>query len=94
MTDTMLPLIREMHDAADDRDRAGILLILPDAVLMKHREIFEAACHRARFEAGLQFIAARHAAWHQKRLDDGTLPDGPLDTMRAALAAFAYGRPC
>ena len=93
MTDSMLPIIRQMHDADDHRDRAAILLRVPDMVLIKYREVFETACRRAGFELGLHFIDCRRATWHAPRLADGTLPPGPYDELRAALADFVAERP-
>lgn len=86
MTDSMLPLLRQMHDAETDQERARLLLQCPDAILLKYRSAFEAACQRARFDAGVQFITWRYAAWHAVRLPDGNLPD---QRARVAFATFA-----
>lgn len=90
MTDTLMPIIRQMHDAPDDRARAVILLTVPDAVLMKYREVFEAACRRARFDNGLEFIAWRRAGWNAVREPDGRLKD-QFEAVREAFAAYAAG---
>lgn len=87
----MLPVIRQMHDAADDRGRAAILLSLPDAVLLKHADVFAHACHRHGFSVGEEFVTLRYAAMHAVRDAAGLLPASvteSLDTYRAALARF------
>lgn len=87
----MRPVIRQMHDASDDRGRAEILLSLPDAVLLKHVDVFAAACHRHGFSVGEDFVTLRHAAMHAVRDQAGLLPLSvavSLDTYRAALARF------
>lgn len=90
MTDTMLPIIRQMHDAADDRARGAILLTVSDAVLMKYRPVFEACCRRARFDTGLEFINWRRAAWNAVRGPDGRLKP-EFEEVRGAFAAFVAG---
>lgn len=90
MTDTMLPILRQMHNAADDRARARLLLMVPDAILMKYREVFEGACRRARFDMGLEYVSWRRAAWHAVRSEDGRLRD-EFEQVRVAFVAFAHG---
>lgn len=87
--DFMLPVIRQMLDAENDRERAQILLIVPDAVLMKYRPVFEAACRRARFDAGLTFIDWRRAGWHAVRDANGLVAVAGFDRARVEFAAFA-----
>ncbi len=84
MTDTMLPIIRQMLDAEDDAARARILLNVPDLVLAKYRETFEQACRRARFDAGEEYITVRLATLLAVRDDMGNLP------RELALAAKSY----
>lgn len=91
MTDSMLPIIRQMHEADDDRARGAILLAVSDAVLMKYRPVFEDACRRARFDLGLQYIDVRRAAWGAVRNADGTHKNPLFEDARAAMAAFAAG---
>lgn len=93
MTDTMLPIIRQMHGAPDDRARALILLQLPDAVLAKYRDAFAGACRRAAFAAGLEYLERRCARWRAVRGPDGLVHDGEFDRLRESLAAFARGLP-
>lgn len=83
----MLPIIRQMHEAADDRARGAILLSVSDAVLMKYRPVFEDACRRARFDLGFEFINWRRASWSAVRGTDGRLrPE--FEEVRVAFAAF------
>lgn len=85
-----LPVIREIHEAESDRERASILLRVPDTVLMKYREVFEAACRRVGFDTGLEFINWRRAGWSAVRQADGS-PRSDFEKVRRAFAAFASG---
>jgi hypothetical protein len=75
VTDSMLPIIREMLDAGSDEERGRIMLRAPDAVLIKYRDQFEIACRKAHFDVGLEFIDVRRAAYHAVRTRDGRLPE-------------------
>ncbi|MEX4006922.1 hypothetical protein [Neoaquamicrobium sediminum] len=90
MSDSMLPIIRQMHEADDDRARGAILLSVSDAVLMKYRPVFEDACRRARFDLGLEFINWRRASWSAVRGADGRLRS-EFEDVRVAFAAFVAG---
>ncbi|WP_157014880.1 hypothetical protein [Mesorhizobium xinjiangense] len=89
MTDTMIPIIRQMHEAEDDRARARALLIVSDQVLMKYRHVYEDACRRVGFDLGLRFIDVRRAAWHAIRSADGTHKNPLFEEVRASMAEFA-----
>ncbi|MBN9078537.1 MAG: hypothetical protein BGN87_00235 [Rhizobiales bacterium 65-79] len=89
MTDSMLPIIRQMHNAADDHVRALVLLSVPDSVLMKYLDVFQAVCRRAHFDLGLQFIDIRHAEWSATRGPDGRHRNPLFDQVRDAFAAYA-----
>lgn len=92
----MLPIIRQMNEAGDDRARADLLLRCPDAILNKYEEVYTAACRRAGFEAGEAFIAARVACLHAVRGAAGGLPAGlalAAETLRAEMARYAAGAP-
>lgn len=88
MTDSMLPILRQMHDAETDQERARLLLQCPDAILLKYRAAFDAACQRARFDLGVEFITWRTVTFHAVRLPDGNLPADDQRVL-AAFAAFA-----
>lgn len=90
-TDSLLPIIRDMHEADDDRARARVLLAVSDAVLMKYRPVFDASCRRARFDLGLSFIDVRRAAFHAVRGPDGRHRNTLFEEARAEFAAFANG---
>lgn len=89
MSGGLLPIIRQMHEAESDQARARILLMVPDAVLMKYREVFEAACRRAQFHLGLRFIEFRRASWSAVRGPDGLHRNPIFEEARAAFADFA-----
>lgn len=93
-SDTMLPILRELIDADGDAARAGVLLSLPDTILLKYLPPIEAALKRARFDAGLAFIDVRLSALRAVRGADGRLPAEhrvDLDRWLDAFAAVAAG---
>lgn len=89
--DAMLPVLRMMHEARSDRERAELLLCVPDLQLMKYREAFEQACERAGFTLGQQYINFRRAGWHAVRGPDGQHKNQIFEQARAEFAAFARG---
>lgn len=87
-----LPIIDQLHNAPDDRGRAGVLLACPDSVLLKHEPVFLAACRQ--FEAGDYFVRQRCQAMRAVRTPEGALPAAlaqELEALRAELARFAAG---
>lgn len=94
MTDNMIPIIRQMLNAASHRERARVLLQLPDSILLKYFEVFAKACVAASFEAGAEFIVLRQAACRATRDENGILPAKiyqALESERAAMIRFACG---
>lgn len=94
MTDSMTPLIRQLHDADGDRARARILLAMPDTLTLKYAAVLVAACERARFAGGGEFVRRRLAIMRAVRDDDGLLPAHiaeDFEGFRRAFAAFAKG---
>lgn len=90
-TDTMLPVIRQMHEADGDAHRARILLNLPHAILLKYEPVFAAACRRAQFDLGEAWVTLQVDALRAVRDDAGNLPANkalPLRDLRAALIAM------
>ncbi|WP_274426768.1 hypothetical protein [Chelativorans sp. YIM 93263] len=87
--DTTLPIIRQIHEARSDEERARLLLAVSDAVLMKYRPVFEQACERTGFERGLEYIAVRRAAWQATRGPDGLHKNPLFEETRTRFAAFA-----
>lgn len=94
MTDSMLPILRQLHDADGDRVRAGVLLRMPDSVMLKYHDVIDAACRRAGFEPGSKFLAVRVSLSLAVRSDAG-LPPAELAIMaeefRLGMAEFAAG---
>lgn len=94
MTDSMLPILRQLHDADGDRSRAATLLRMPDSVMLKYHEVIDGACRRAGFEAGWNFVALRVSLCLAVR-DAAGLPPADLaascEAFRAGMAEFATG---
>ena len=67
MTNPMLPILRAMHDAGTDAERAEILLSCPIVIMLKYRSVLEAACLRHGFTAGSDYLVCFYAAMHQTR---------------------------
>jgi hypothetical protein len=92
MINTMIPIIRQLHDADGDRARARILLVMPDSILLSYAKTVGEACARASFQAGAEYVLRRVTLMRAVRGRDGLLPK-PLaddfDEYRTALAAFA-----
>lgn len=94
MTDTMLPILRQLHEADGDRARADTLLRMPDAVMLKYHEVIDRACRRAGFEAGSNYLALRVSLSLAVRDAVGMLPADLMvseEQYRRALAEFAGG---
>ena len=91
MLDSMIPVIRQLHEADGDHARARILLQCPDAVLLKYHPVFRAACERARFDAGVAFVEGRVALMHAVRDADGLLPfdlSKSVEDLRQSLVRY------
>jgi hypothetical protein len=94
MTDSMLPILRQLHDADGDRARADTLLRMTDAVLMKYHPVIDAACRRAGFEVGWNFVALRVSLCLAVRDAAGLPPADLVDSFeryRVGMAQFAGG---
>lgn len=88
-TDSLLPIIGQMHNAADDRERAAVLLAVSDQILCKYRKVFDQACQRASFDLGREYIEMRRAQWCATRGRDGRHTNPLFEEVRAQMAAFA-----
>lgn len=92
MTDSMLPILRQLHDADGDRARADTLLRMPDSVMLKYHQVIDDAFRRAGFEAGSNFLALRVSLALAVR-DGAGLPPPDLaasaELFRVGLAEFA-----
>ena len=96
MSDTMVPILRQLHEADGDRARADTLLRMPDSVMLKYHEVIDAACRRAGFEAGWNFVALRVSLALAVRDASGMPPADLLasaELFRVGLADFATGAP-
>lgn len=94
MSDTMLPILRQLHEADGDRARADTLLRMPDSVMLKYHQVIDAACRRAGFEAGWKFLALRVSLALAVRDAAGMPPDdltASAELFRVGLAEFAAG---
>ncbi len=94
MTDSMLPILRQLYDADGDRERADVLLRMPDSVVLKYHDVIAAACRRGAFETGVKFLAVRVSLSLAVRDSTGLPPAdlaGMVDQFRIAMAEFAAG---
>ncbi|RWG76153.1 MAG: hypothetical protein EOQ69_32450 [Mesorhizobium sp.] len=94
MTDTMLPMLRQLYDADGNRARADMLLRMPDSVMLKYRGSIVECCRRASFEVGLAFVDLRVAVLLAVRDANGRAPadlEGVAEKCRDSLAAFVNG---
>lgn len=65
--DTMLPILRAMHDARSHADRAEVLLSCPIIIMIKYRSVLESACERSGFVPGIEYLICFYAALHETR---------------------------
>lgn len=94
MTDSMIPIIRQLHDADGDRERARVLLAMADTILLKYACTLGDACRRAGFHAGGEYILRRVALMRATRDREGLIPAllaAEFSDYRRAFAAFANG---
>lgn len=94
MSDSLIPIIRQLHEAEGDRARARLLLAMPDVVLLKHAGTIGEACQRCAFQGGGEYVLRRVALMRAVRCGDGLLPaalDRDFNEFRTAFAAFASG---
>ncbi|TPI39297.1 hypothetical protein FJW07_14040 [Mesorhizobium sp. B3-1-9] len=94
MTDTMLPMLRQLYNADGNQARADILLRIPDSVLLKYRGSIVEACRRASFEVGLAFVDMRTSALLAVRDATGQVPPeraAMVERYRRALVGFVNG---
>lgn len=92
MTDSMLPIIRQLHNAEGNRQRARVLLAMPDTVILKYSGTISSACRKAGFQAGEEYVLRRVVIMRAVRGADGRLPrpvEAEFEEFREAMAAFA-----
>lgn len=96
MAETDFPLVEQIENAPSKRAMAQSLLRVPDAIVLSHGNALMAACRRARFNEGAQYLTMRQLALDAVRDRSGRLPDAvalPLENWRVSFAAFAQTSP-
>lgn len=92
--DQVLFIVEKLDDATSNRERAGIVLRVPDAIMMTYGAVIASACRKGGFEAGWEFCQIRNSLLHATRDEHGLLPRLPaaeLEHWRVALSTFAAG---
>ncbi|TPM41561.1 hypothetical protein [Mesorhizobium sp. B2-3-4] len=94
MSDSMLPMLRQLHDADGNQVRADVLLRMPDSVMLEYHEVILNACRRGGFEVGMAFVDLRISLLLAVRDDQGRAPADlakVAEHYRETLAAFVSG---
>lgn len=92
MTDFMLPIIRQMHDADSHQRRAEILLECPVMHLIKYQHIFMKACEVTGFQPGIDYLVQFSVALYRTR-HRGNLRSVGLSHAAGHLILIAEGTP-
>jgi hypothetical protein len=92
MTDSMFPMIRQMHDADTHARRAEILLECPVILMIKYRHVFLKACEVTGFQPGVDYLEQFAVALHQTR-HRGNLKSAGLSHATGHLILIAEGSP-
>ncbi len=71
--DTMIPIIRQLHEADGDQARARVLLAMSDTILLKYVGVVFDACQRAALSASMRRSSTRILA-------DGRMTGAPPRT--------------
>jgi hypothetical protein len=90
-----LHIIDELRAAATGRAIAGLLLRVPDAIVLSHGVQLQAECMRKRFAAGATFLDHRAAALAAVRDAHGLIPMSlglEVESWRETFSVFAAGR--
>lgn len=88
------PILDQLRDAADNRERIALLLRCPDVALLRHAEEMVHLLRRVNSDAGAEFVVMRWAALVAVRDEAGLLPikiAGQLEDFRAAAAHYVAG---
>lgn len=94
MKNARLPILQQLDDAPSDPAFSGLLLRLPDTVLLKYQDAITGMCRRRQFDAGERFVQFRLTAMRAVRDTRGQLAPGlaaGLTQFQDAMAAFAEG---
>jgi len=87
-------LVDQLLEARNHHARAGLLLRVPDALLLTKADVMAEACTKADFPLGADYIAVRVSAMSAVRQVNGDMPQGvvqQLDYWRSAFCAIAGG---
>lgn len=84
MNDNLLPILQVMISAANDADRALVLLVCPIRIMIQYQPFLERACSDHRFEAGSEYLTCFYAAMNQTRRN-GELVSLALNQARQTL---------
>ena len=85
-----LPIVAQIRNAADHRERAALLLQCPDAAFLACVAQLADACRDCGFVTGAKFVDLRFGALNAVRDAQG-LPPAWYREARAAFASFAAG---
>jgi hypothetical protein len=94
MSDDVLYFVERVQEAGGGREIAGLLLRVPDAIVLSHGVQLMAECERKRFRAGATFLTYRAAALSAVRDVHGMLPASmgfELEAWRETFSRFAAG---
>ena len=87
----MFPLAQQILGAESDLDRVGLVLRIPDAILVAKGRILREACMSAGFRMGCQYLELRETALHANRDKNGQMPERfqrSLEIWRAGFVAL------
>ncbi|MEJ5084825.1 hypothetical protein [Brucella pseudogrignonensis] len=84
MNDNILPILQVMISAANDADRALVLLVCPIRIMIQYQPFLERTCSDHCFEAGSEYLTCFYAAMNQTRRN-GELVNLALNQARQTL---------
>lgn len=94
MADDVLHIVEQVREARTARAIAGLLLRVPDTIVLSHGVQLQAECARKRFAAGAVFLTHRAAVLHAVRDAHGILPPSvalELEAWRETFSRYAAG---
>lgn len=87
-------IVQAIGTAPSNRQRAAIMLTLPDSAILEMAELLRRGCERAGYPDGAEYVDARLAILRAGRDLSGHLaPETEIEFihLRAAMARFAAG---
>lgn len=84
MNDNILPILQALISAANDADRALVLLICPIRIMIQYQSFLEHTCSAHGFGAGSEYLTCFYAAMNQTRRN-GELVNLALEQARQML---------